>query len=384
MEIAYVTETWPPEINGVAFTAARAVRHLREAGHGVWLVRPRQRGEALRDDEDEWRTPGLPIPLYPELRMGWAGTAALRARLRERMPALVHVATPGPLARQAVRAARSLGIPCTADFRTNFHAYSRHYRCGWAEPLVLAWLRSLHRQTVCSFAPTASIAAALSQQGFGTLRVAGRGVDARRFAPEHRDAALRAAWGAGADDPVALVVGRVAAEKDVALAIDAARHLQHGAPRLRLVVVGDGPQRALLERAHPDVVFAGTQRGEALARHYASADLFLFPSRTETFGNVVLEAAASGLAIAAFDRAAAQAHLYDGVSACLAAEGGDAAAFVDAARRALAGAAPGSVLREGARRAALAADWGPVLRSFERELCRAAAGAARVPHAAVA
>lgn len=382
MRIAYVTETWPPEINGVSFTAERAVRHLRAAGHEVQLVRPRQEGEAARDDEDEWRTAGWPIPMYPALRFGWASSAAFRQRWHERAPDLVHVVTPGPLARSAMRAALIEHIPATADFRTNFHTYSRHYRCGWAAPLVLAWLRSLHRGAQCSFAPTDALASELRARRFGEVQVVGRGVDAQRFAPEWRDDELRRAWGAAEGDPVFLYVGRLAAEKNVRLACAAFECVRVRQPRARLVIVGDGPQRALLAAHHPHAHFAGEQRGEALARHYASADVFLFPSLTDTFGNVTLEAMASGLAIVAFDVAAARQHLTDGWSACLA-HAPAPHRFGIAALRALPMARPGSPLRRHARQTALALDWGAVLRGFEQQLLLAAA-AGRRRHAALA
>lgn len=382
MRLAYVTETWPPEINGVSFTAERTVRYLRAAGHDVQLVRPRQEGEDPRDDEDEWRTAGWPIPMYPALRFGWAGSAAFRARWREHAPDLVHAVTPGPLARAALQAAALEHIPATADFRTNFHTYSRHYGCGWAEPLVLAWLRSLHRRVQCTFAPTDAMAAELRRRRFGEVQVVGRGVDAQRFSPEHRDLELRRQWGASAVDPVFLYVGRLAAEKNVRLAGAAFEAVRVRQPRARLVVVGDGPQRALLAAHHPHAHFAGEQRGAALAAHYASADVFLFPSLTDTFGNVVLEAMASGLLVVAYDVAAARQHLVDGWSACLAAPS-QPHRFGIAALRALPSAPFESTLRRRARRTALALDWNAVLRRFEQQLMLAAA-TARSSRAALA
>jgi glycosyltransferase involved in cell wall biosynthesis len=305
--------------------------------------------------------------MYPALRFGWARAAEFCRRWRERVPDLVHVATPGPLARSALRAAARMGVPTTADFRTNFHSYSRHYGCGWAEPLLLAWLRSLHRGVRCTFAPTDALAAELRAQGFGEVTVVGRGVDVQRFAPDRRDATLRRTWGAGEHDPVFLYVGRLAAEKNVQLACAAFECVRSRQPAARLVIVGDGPQRAELAARHPHAHFAGEQLGDALARHYASADVFLFPSLSDTFGNVVLEAMASGLAIVAFDVAAAHQHLLNHWSACLV-RPPSPQRFAIAAVRALAAAAPGSALRQRARRAAQALNWGRVLRRFEQGL----------------
>lgn len=390
MRIAYVTETYPPEINGVALTAERIVRHLRSAGHAVRLLRPRRSGEAARHDEDEWRSAGAPIPFYPELRFGWARPGGLRAQWRRdgARPDLVHVVTPGPLGWAALRAARLEGIPTSADFRTNFHAYCEHYGMGWLEPLVFGHLRRLHGMADCNFVPTAELGAQLAGRGFERLHVLGRGVDARLFTPALRDAALRQGWRASPEHRVMLYVGRLAAEKNVGLALQTFERLSARRPDLRMVVVGDGPLRARLERVHPRARFVGMQTGAALARHYASADVFLFPSLTETFGNVTLEALASGLAVAAFDTGAAAAHVRDGTSGCLTppCHGLAAAdAFLNAATRALDASDPGGPLRREARLAAERADWQGVLRGFEQQLCRVAqAGAATARHAALA
>jgi glycosyltransferase involved in cell wall biosynthesis len=386
LRIAYVTETWPPEINGVALTVERSVRYLRERGHTLTLVRPRQRGEGPRDDAEEWRSWGLPIPMYPDLRMGLAFAANLERRLAARTPQLVHVATQGPLGRAALLAAKALGLPVTSDFRTNFHRYSRYYGFGGCERLIAAYLRRFHNRADRTFVPARALRAALSAQGFERLEVLGRGVDALRFTPAARDAALRRSWGACSDEtPVALYVGRLAPEKNVALALAAHAAMRSMQPELRMVLVGDGPLRARLQKQYPQAIFAGVQRGAALAAHYASADLFLFPSQSETFGNVTLEALASGLALVAYDEAAAAEHVRDGVNGVLA-RGDDAAAFIDAACRALAHAAPGAPLRQLARVAALAADWEVVLRRFEHRLADVALRepAARARHVALA
>ena len=406
VHIAYITETHPPEVNGVALTTARAVAHLREAGHRVQLLRPRQPGEAALHSADEWRTHGGPIPMYSDLRYGLARPRRLQRAWSPRgagadadadadasafVPDLVHVATPGPLAWAALRAARALRKPTSADFRTNFHAYSRHYGLGWLEPLVLGYLRRLHAMADCNFVPTQALARDLSSLGFERLAVVGRGVDAQRFAPQWRDASLRAAWGATDDAPVLLAVGRLAAEKNVGLVFEAYRRLRLRMPGARLVVVGDGPLRARLQMQHPDVHFAGTQRDADLARHYASADLFLFASLTDTFGNVTLEALASSLGVVAFDTAAAGQHVQDGVSGWLAAPRPDAtcdAAFHAALARAVDAPAwrAASTLRRAAREAALRADWPRVLQRFEQRLCATAGAAATrgFPHAALA
>ena len=390
MRIAYVTETFPPEINGVSLTSERALRQLREAGHAVQLIRPRQPGEAARRDESEWRCGGGPLPTHPGLRYGWAAPAALRALWHElgSPPELVHVTTPGPLGWAALRAARSEGIACSAEFRTNFHAFCDHHGLGWLRPVVLGYLKRLHGMADLNFVSTAELRRELAAHGFDRLQVLDRGVDARRFSPERRDARLRRDWRVGNDHRVMLYVGRLVPEKNVGLALQTFERLSARRPGLRMVVVGDGPLRARLEQAHPTARFVGMQTGVALARHYASADIFLFPSQTETFGNVTLEALASGLAVAAFDTGAAAQHVRDGISGCLAqpCEGLDVAdAFLDAATRALDASAPDGLLRMEARLAATRADWAGVQRRFEQLLMQLAAAEQALPrHIALA
>jgi glycosyltransferase involved in cell wall biosynthesis len=382
MRIAYFTETYPPEINGVSLTVERAVRHLRRSGNSVLLCRPRQPGEEPADTMHEWRTPGMRLPMYPDVRMGLTLTATVRRRLEAFEPDLVHVATQGPLGSAAVAAGRDLLVPVTSDFRTNFHAYCAHYGLRFASGLVLHYLRRFHNRTDATFVPSRRVRAELQSQGFERVEVIGRGVDARLFNPRKRSSDLREFWDADDDAPVVLYVGRLAAEKNVVLALNAFVRLREMHPDARMVVVGDGPLRTQLEADYPNVHFAGALRGEALAVHYASADLFLFPSLTETFGNVTLEAMASGLAVVAFDAAAAGEWIRDGSNGLLVPPGDDDA-FIDAACRAVGPDLDLPQLRASARHTMLAADWEPLLRGLELRLGQIAC-AIRVHDAAVA
>lgn len=372
MRIAYVTETFPPELNGVALTVERTVRHLRARGHEVDLLRPAPEGGLHEPAPDEWFSTGCPIPVYRDLRFGLAWPARVRARLAARRAQLVHVATPGPLAWAAVHAARSAGVALTSDFRTNFDQYSRYYGLGACEPLVRGLLRRFHNGTERTFVPTTAVRTALAAAGFERLAVVGRGVDTALFAPHRRSPALRAQWLANDEDgtdagPVLLYVGRLAAEKNIGLVLRAHAAVKARQPGARLVMVGDGPLRAALERDHPEVCFAGRQSGEALAQHYASADLFVFPSLSETFGNVTLEAMASGLAIVAYDTAAAAQHLLDGHSARLAPPG-DEAAFVAACCELAAAPGLARALGHAACESARPLRWDRILGRFEDQL----------------
>ncbi len=389
LRVAVVTETYPPEVNGVAATIARVVDGLRQRGHQLQLVRPRQEGTQLGSASallptqplDEVLLRGLPIPRYPQLKMGLPARSALLRLWTARRPDVVHLVTEGPLGWSALQAACKLRLPVVSDFRTNFHAYSAHYGVGWLRAPVMAYLRKFHNRTACTMVPTAALQRELAAAGFERLRVVARGVDTRLFDPARRSEALRASWGAAPETLVALCVGRLAPEKNLGAVVAAAEAMaaalgasaQGEAPRLRLVLVGDGPERTRLQQRCPDAVFAGLRRGEDLAAHYASADVFLFPSTTETFGNVVPEAMASGLAVLAYEHAAAGQLIRDGDNGLLA-RLDDTAAFCSAAQR-LAGA-PLRVRALGLQARATAAQlgWGCIVEAVESEYATAMAG----------
>ncbi len=308
LRLSVVTETWPPEINGVSLTLSRLVQGLCARNHQVQLIRPRQTrvDEALRHTGfEEVLMRGMPIPRYPELKLGLPGKRALIQAWTLRRPDLVHIATEGPLGWSALQAARSLRLPVTSDFRTNFQAYSQHYGVGWLRKPIVAYLRKFHNLTRLTMVPTQALRNELVAGGFHNVQVVARGVDTQLFRPDRCSDALRASWGASATSLVLLAVGRLAAEKNLDMVLRAFDAMRAVHPDVKLVIVGDGPLRESLQQRCPAAVFAGMQRQEALAAYYASADLFLFPSVTETFGNVTIEALASGLPVLAFDTAAA-------------------------------------------------------------------------------
>jgi len=376
LRVAFVTETYPPEVNGVANTAAQFVEGLRARNHEIQLVRPRQNrsdraGEARGLEEVLMR--GLPIPRYPTLKMGLPAKQALTAMWARHRPDIVHIVTEGPLGWSALQAAHKLKIPVSSDFRTNFHAYSRHYGIGWLQKPIAAYLRKFHNRTLLTLVPTESMRHDLAALGFRNLRVVARGVDTQLFHPSRRSETLRAAWGATPDDLVVLHVGRIAPEKNLEPVLAAFERIRLVQPRAKLVFVGDGPARADLQSRCPQAIFAGMRVGENLAVHYASGDLFLFPSLTETFGNVTIEAMASGLAIVAYDYAAAAEYLDHGRNGLLVGYA-DSAEFVRSA--AALSQCPSRIKTFGneARQRAEQLAWGRVVEQFEM-LLFAAAGA---------
>ena len=367
LRIACVTETYPPEVNGVAMTIARLVQSLRSRHHLVQVVRPRQAvdtGATSADGHGDVLVRGVPIPRYAGLRMGLPCMGTLVKLWKKQRPDVVHIATEGPLGRSALLAAKALGLPVCSDFRTNFHAYSQHYGFGFLRRPIISYLRRFHNATQCTMVPTQALHDDLSREGFRDLMTVARGVDVRRFDAAHRSEALRAQWGAAPDDLVVTCVGRLAPEKNLTTLVAAFDAIRRDHPRARLVLVGDGPMRKELQVRCPDAIFAGQRIGDDLAVHYASADLFLFPSVTETFGNVTTEAMASGLAVVAFDYAAAQRLIRHGENGALV-PFDDSAAFVATAARTAADLANCRVLGARARISVMALDWDSIAAQVE-------------------
>ena len=326
LNISVVTETFPPDINGVAHTLSKMVNGLQLNGHNIWLVRPRIEKKELaqnRQGFNELLVKGMPIPFYKQLRMGLPAKKELHRIWSHKRPDVVHIATEGPLGWSALQVAKKLKIPISTDFRTNFHAYSSHYGIGWLSGAILSYMRKFHNSADATMVPTEQLAQTLSSAGFERLHVVPRGIDTQLFSPSKRDPALRASWKADSDTIVMLYVGRLAVEKNLELVLQTYAMAKQQSVKAKLVLVGDGPMRHELEQSFADVIFAGFRTGEDLAAHYASADMFVFASQTETFGNVTLEAMASGLAVVAFNHAAAGELIQNGVNGMLAAHASD-------------------------------------------------------------
>lgn len=374
VRLAIVTETFPPEVNGVAMTFGVMTRELARRGHAVTVYRPWRPELANLPAETAFNhvpVAGMPIPFYPLMRLGFPAYRRLRREWRERRPDLVHVATEGPLGASAITVARGLGIPVTSSFHTNFHSYSREYGFGVLNRVVLAWLRYVHNRTRATFAPTPELCAMLETVGFRNLRVMSRGVDITAFGPNRRSAELRASWGAGPEDPVVIHVGRLAAEKNYALLFRTYAAMRAINPRLRCVLVGDGPLRSRLQREHPECVFPGSFNRQEIGRSYASADLYIHASLSETFGNVVTEAMASGLAVTGFDYAAARQFIRHETNGLLA-PCDQPDALVRTAERLIADRELRVRLGSAARAAVERQSWASVVERFERDLAIAA------------
>jgi glycosyltransferase involved in cell wall biosynthesis len=265
LRIAVVTETYPPEVNGVSLTLSKLVSNLIERQHSIQLVRLRQPADGLAASADlpitgrSSPTPvmeapilmrGIPIPRYPGLRMGLPCKGALLKLWSVRRPDVVHIATEGPLGWSALKAAQQLKLPVSSDFRTNFHAYSRHYGVGMLFRSIMLVLRKFHNRTHLTLVPTPTLKAQLEVAGFKRLAVVGRGVDVGLFHPSRRSGALRQAWGLTEDTLAVVYLGRLAQEKNLPQVVAAFEAIAQRRPTARLVLIGDGPMRQALESCH--------------------------------------------------------------------------------------------------------------------------------------
>jgi glycosyltransferase involved in cell wall biosynthesis len=359
-----------PEINGVAMTMGQVVKGLLNRGHEIELIRPRQYPSEVptqRGRFEEVLLRGIPIPNYDGLKLGVPSVQHLLRRWGVKRPDVVHLVTEGPLGWSALKAATRLGLPVASDFHTNFHTYTPHYGISWLKRPITAYLRRFHNDTLCTIVPTADLRDELSGLGFRNLLIVARGVDTRLFSPARRDPLLRQMWRAEPDDPVAVCVGRMAPEKNLELLLGTYEAMRAVNPRAKLVVVGDGPERGKLLPRYPHVIFSGARIGTDLAAHYASADMFLYPSLTETYGNVTVEALSSGIAVVAFRYAAAAQHIRDGENG-ITVPFGDREGFIRASLDLMRDRERLVRLGRAARATMSAVDWAEIVSQFESTL----------------
>jgi phosphatidylinositol alpha 1,6-mannosyltransferase len=381
VRIAYFTESCLPLVDGVSLTLAHLFGALERAGHEFRVYSP-----FVPDTGVSWhgrvrRVRSMAFPAYPDYRVSLPGGRAVGRDLDAFEPDIIHVVSPTPMALWAQAQARRRGLPVVATFHTHFVAYARHYGVSWLEPAFWLLLRRFHARCTATYAPSRSMVAELQARGVPRVRLWSRGVDAERFQPGRRDAALRASLGADEATPLLLLVSRLVREKDLAELVEMDERLRARGLSYRFALVGDGPMRAELEAALPHAHFPGHQGGAELARWYASADVFVFPSTTETFGNVVLEALASGLPAVVVDRGGPQDVVAQGRTGFIV-DAGDAAALADAVGTLLADAPRRRTMSAAARASARGWEWDAVTAQLIREyesLRGAAVGARAAP-----
>lgn len=377
LRVAIVTETFVPKMDGVVRSVLEFLRYLRRHGHDAIVFCPGD-GPTEVEGFPVARAGGVRFPLYPELSLA-VRCPGLLPRMRAWRPDVVHLAGPALLGAHGLRVAHACGAPAAGHFQTNLARYAEYFGAPWLAPFAWRYLVGLHNRCALTYAPTEAVAGELRRRGVRDVRVLGRGVDTQGFHPRFRSSELRASWGAGDDTPVILYVGRLSPEKNLARLAD----LAEARTGCKLVVVGDGPYRPVLaarlgNRAH----FTGQLLGADLSRAYASADIFAFPSLTETFGQVLQEAMASGLAVLAMRAGGSQEIVEDGCTGLLC-DPGAPRAWTDCARLLARSPEIRRALGACGRAAALSRSWDAVFDSLMADYAALAARSEASQHSAL-
>lgn len=350
-------------VDGPVKALNRLVGHLLARGHQALIFAPTIADPPFEAVGELTSIPSIALPgRRGEYRLGLGLWGARLRRLETFAPDLIHIAAPDITGLMALQYAERKGLPAVASFHTRFDTYPRYYGAAWAEKYATAYLRNFYARCRHVYAPSQSMIEELRRDGIGRdIRLWTRGVDQALYNPQKRDLAWRRAQGLQDSDVVVAFVGRVVREKGIDLFARAVRHAQVGAPSIKALIVGEGPDRVRFMTLLPGAVFTGYQGGEDLARSYASADIFFNPSITETFGNVTLEAMASGLASVCARASGSTSLVTDGVNGLLSDPDAGAAGFADKLVR----LAQDRPLREAfgaaGRARALAYDWDAIL-----------------------
>jgi len=363
MRILYCTDTFLPEINGVTTVLATMRDGLRRRGHEVWMAAPAY-GRPAQDESGIRRLAAVPCPGYPQVRLSWPWGRGLAREFDRFAPDLVHLVTEGPIGAFGRSYARRRGVPVVSSFHTDFPRYAAHYLGRHAVGPTRAWLRRFHSIAAVTQTPSDVTRADLVRMGIERAVVWGRGVDTSWFKPSRRSDARRAELGA-ADRPLVLHVGRLAVEKGVDTLVASfvmARERLHG--RVQFVVAGDGPRAAQVRAGLPFARHLGFLDRETVANLYADADIFVFPSPTETCGLVALEALASGVPVIGAAAGGIPESLRHGITGLLV-PAGDSAAFAGGIVELLSDEDQRRAMREAARGFAVGRDWARELDELE-------------------
>ena len=351
--------------DGVSRTLGRLVGYLEERGHKVLVIGPTVPNPPLDQPGTFVEAPSVSFPARPEYRLTTGFPTALRRRVEAFVPHLVHVASPDVLGHRAVTWGRRQRLPVVSTYHTHFPSYLGYWGPGWLEPAAWATGRRFYGRCDEVYVPTPTLLHELREHGIdATLRLWPRGIELDRFHPARRSDEWRAGWGFEPSDVVISFVSRLVKEKGLDVFAEVVRRLRQSGAPIRALVVGDGPERGAFQAALPNAVFTGHLGGAELATAYASSDVFLFPSETETFGNVTLEAMASGLPVVCADAAGSRSLVDDGVTGQLCPPRG-VDAFEAAVRHLVAHPALRAEMGGAAREAAGAYDWPTVLGTME-------------------
>lgn len=307
LRIAIVTETYPPDINGVANTLFELVKELQK-NHEILILRPEDPCYDIKINYNikEIFFPFIKIPFYNEVKLGIPVLQKISDSFKTFQPDIVHIITQGPLGFFSLWIARQRNLPVVADYRTNFSDYLKFYQIQYLEEFIKIYLNYFHNQCDLNLVPTLEVKKQLLKQQYKRIKILGRGVDTNRFNPNKYNVKIREKYNVQSKDLMFLYVGRIAPEKNLYFLCNIIKKIYQKYDHIKFVFVGDGPIKSELENQYPEVIFTGKLQGEELSNIYASSDVFVFPSKTETFGNVFLESYASGLPIISYSYGAAK------------------------------------------------------------------------------
>ncbi len=375
MRIALFSEVYWPMVSGVGVTLDRLVQALEARGHAVRVYTASYPvPEGVPDRPAVHRSPSVPLFLYPDVQWAFPRQREIAADLALFRPDLVHVATEFAMGLVGVKAAQQLGLPIIASAHTDYHKYATRYGVPWLISVGWIYLRWFYRHAERVLVPSRVYERFLNGRGVTHTGLWTRGVDPGHFHPRFRSEAWRARFGVGPDDLLVTYIGRLAREKDLLRLVAAWQALRAQRGNAQLVLVGRGPLEEELRQAQiPGLHVVGLLEGRALSEAYASADLFAFPSATETFGNSLLEAMASGLPSLAVRAGGVMEFAEHDVNAWLAPPG-DTTAFTQALARLLATPALRARLGAGARATAQARGWDAIYDGLFAEYAQVAAG----------
>jgi glycosyltransferase involved in cell wall biosynthesis len=323
LRVALVTSSYDYIKDGVALTLNRLVGYLEAQGVEVLVFAPTVAKPAFAHSGSVVSVPSIPLPGRSEYRLALGMPKSVQLRLKQFRPDIIHIATPDLLGYRALKLAQTWRVPVVASYHTRYESYLKHY--WYWKPLtglVSRYLRQFYGACREIYVPSTSMADILRSDGLkDNFRLWPRGIDSQRFHPGKRSDAWRARHGIGPSDLVIAHVSRLVREKRTDVLAQTLRQLSAMGVSHRALIVGDGPERAALEALLPDAIFSGTLDGEELAAAYASSDVFFFPSETESFGNVTLEAMASGLPCVCADASGSRSLVVPGVTGLLAVPG---------------------------------------------------------------
>ncbi len=372
MKIAFFTETFLPKVDGIVTRLTKTIESLTKTGDEVIIFCPEGCPEEFMGAK-VIGVPAMPLPLYPELKLGLPG-AAVSDALDSFKPDLIHVVNPAVLGLGGIWLAKTNGIPLVASYHTHLPKYLEHYGMGMLEPLLWELLKAAHNQALLNLCTSTAMVKELSEKGIQNTALWQRGVDTDIFRPDLRKNTMRKKLlGKFSDEGALLIyVGRLSAEKQ----IERIKPVLDALPKARLALVGDGPYRNQLEKIFDGTptTFVGYLAGEELASAYASGDAFLFPSSTETLGLVLLEAMAAGCPVVGANKGGIPDIISDGVNGCLYnPDGADdgAISLIEATKKLLGNEVERTAMRKSARSEAERWGWAGAtkqLRSYYEEV----------------